>query len=180
MSRIPAKLTQADVARIIRAAPQMTALLTRDIVEPMSDPSIGTVVYIVRIGKPIKIGFTTNLQSRLKSFQTTAFDIKVLLTLPGDRALERRLHELFAEVRIERELFQADWRIFNFIDHYRYGGLERGLRFLEETTPKRRAERKEGDRQQRVRAVRKTRAALHKNPILPKNPDGCTKRCGHE
>jgi hypothetical protein len=73
-------------------------------------------VYFIRVGKHIKIGVTTNLESRLRSFRTaSAEEITVLLTIPGDRAVESHLHGLFNEERIRGEFFQDCWLIGEFI-----------------------------------------------------------------
>jgi hypothetical protein len=43
-------------------------------------------VYFIRVGKFIKIGYTTNLPKRLKSFRgATAEPIQVLAVFPGNR-----------------------------------------------------------------------------------------------
>jgi len=66
-------------------------------------PTAEAVVYFVRIGKHIKIGFTTNLTKRLKSFRSaTAEPIVALMTAPGGHDLEQKLHLLFAENRINK------------------------------------------------------------------------------
>jgi hypothetical protein len=135
MSRTPARITQADV------------ISNRE-----------SLVYFVRIGKFIKIGFTTNLRGRLASFATSAPDIEVLLVIPGDRALEQRLHWLLEECKNTRELFHPDWRISSFIRHFEYGGIERALHFLEESTPRARAKHKAEEQEKRVIERRKTKA----------------------
>lgn len=139
MSRTPARITQADVARAIRAAPD-------------------SVVYIVRIGKIVKIGFSRNLEKRLKAFQTSAVDIELLISVPGGVDLERRLHQLFCETHIDREMFHNDWRISNFICNVEYGGLERGLQFLEQSTPEARSQKQTEDRRRRIAAARQSKA----------------------
>jgi hypothetical protein len=135
MSRTPARFTQADVASL----------------QPSS------VVYFAEIGKHIKIGFTTNLKQRLKSFLTSSPYVDLLLAIPGDRSLERTLHDLLADSRIERELFHRH-RVLDFIDHYNYGGIERGLSYLRATTPAACARAKTEDRAKRVAAARQSRA----------------------
>jgi hypothetical protein len=73
-------------------------------------------VYFVRIGKFIKIGFTTNLRGRLKSFRcASAEPIEVLLIIPGGRELEQRLHTLFCEDRISNEFFRNEFLLNEFI-----------------------------------------------------------------
>jgi hypothetical protein len=135
-SRSCARFTQADVAR---AQSQ-------------------SVVYFVEIGKHIKIGFTTNLKQRLKSFLTSSPDVRLLLAIPGDRSLERTLHDKLAECRVARELFGQEYRVLEFIAHFEYGGIERGLRFLEATSPAARAQRKAEEHAKRVGVARQSRA----------------------
>jgi hypothetical protein len=121
-------------------------------------PNPSQSVYIVRIGKHIKIGFSRSVTQRMKAFETSSADVELLLAFDGDMALERRIHELLAEVKIRGELFQQDWRISSFIRHYELGGLEGSLRFLEETTPGKRDRRREEDRNARVKAARQNKA----------------------
>jgi hypothetical protein len=79
-------------------------------------PKPESIVYFVRIGRFIKIGVTTNLKLRMKSFRTsTAENIVVLLTVPGDRHLERGLHNLFVDDCAKNELFYDDWLLPAFI-----------------------------------------------------------------
>lgn len=117
-----------------------------------------TRVYIAGIGKFVKIGFSTNVEERLKTFRTSAVDVELLLTVPGGRELERKLHDLLSEARVTREMFRCDWRVISFIEHVNYGGLERGIEWLETTTPQRRSERKKEDRttRDRVRALNRS------------------------
>ena len=76
-----------------------------------------SVVYFVRIGKFIKIGFTTNIKIRLRNFRsTTAEQIETLLTIPGDRKLESRLHKLFHNSRRRNEFFHYDDLVVIFIN----------------------------------------------------------------
>lgn len=117
-----------------------------------------SVVYIVEIGKHIKIGFSTNLEKRLKAFLTSSPDVELLLAIPGDRALERTLHDKLAECRMARELFHRDSRILEFIHHFKYGGIERGLDYLDMTTPASRARQKAEDTARRVAVARQSRA----------------------
>lgn len=132
MSRTPARVTQADVAR--------------------------AVVYFARIGKHVKIGFSTNLPARIKAFQTSAVDVELLLAIPGNRALEKGIHRLLDEIKIDREIFHDDWRIHQFIHNFEADGLERALSFLETSTPEARRRKRQEDRERRTIAARQTRA----------------------
>lgn len=118
----------------------------------------GSVVYFVEIGRNIKIGVTRNLGSRLKAFETSADAVRLLLAIPGDRTLEKRIHGLFSEERIARELFRRDYRLFSFIDNVEYGGLARGLEFLEATTPEARSRKKMDDRQKKAAEARRSKS----------------------
>lgn len=116
-----------------------------------------SVVYFVRIDRHIKIGVTTNLAARLKTFETSSHNVGLLLSIPGDRAVEQRLHNLLAEARIAREIFHHEYRIQNFIEIAGHYGVERAMQFLEETTPGARSKKKAEDRQQRTLEARKTK-----------------------
>jgi len=121
-------------------------------------PKGQSVVYFVRVGKLVKIGTSRDLLSRLKSFLTTTLGVQFLLAVPGDRALERELHDLLSEARVARELFHHDGKIQGFIDIYGYWGMERAMRYLRESTPRKRQQKKEEDRRERVRVARQTKA----------------------
>lgn len=117
-------------------------------------------VYIIKIGKFLKIGFTTNLTSRMSAFHNTSPDVTVLATFPGDRATERRLHGLLKEVRVTRELFHFDGRVQSFIGYIERGDVAGGFAWLSERSPERRAKRDATERRARVRERRKSKAEL--------------------
>jgi hypothetical protein len=134
--------------------------VTPDFPTDQSGTGPRSVVYIVRIGKFVKIGFSTNLPARLKTSRTSNPDVQLQLAIPGDRALETRLHSLLQEERILREVFRDGGRIQLFVDHVEYGGLQRGLDFLESTTPQKRAERKLLNRKRRLEQIRMEKTRL--------------------
>jgi hypothetical protein len=117
-----------------------------------------SVVYFVKIGKHIKIGFTTKLKQRLKTFETSSVDVELLLAIPGDRPLERTLHEKLADSRATRELFHRDGSISTFISIYGYAGLTAALQYLDDTTPAALARRRTEEREKRVAVARQSRA----------------------
>lgn len=126
--------------------------------EDVAEEQPMSLVYFVEIGKHIKIGFTTNLNQRLKAFLTSSPDVDLLLAIPGDRALERKLHEKLEECRLAREMFRRDHRILQFIHHFEYGGIERAMQYLDMSTPAARAQQKVDDRTERVAVARQSRA----------------------
>lgn len=153
MSRTPAKVTQADVARAIRAAQSCGAGKVRIMPDGTND-----VVYFVRIGKHIKIGFSSNLRRRLKSFENSAVDVYLMLAVPGDRSLEQRIHRLLVDERITREIFHPESRLLRFIEMIEHRGLEFGLQYLEDSTPARIKAAREAERMARFKAVRQSKA----------------------
>lgn len=63
--------------------------------QPPSPTKHGTV-YILRCGGYVKIGWTADLDKRMKSYQP---DTVLLATMPGTRADEANLHKRFAHLR---------------------------------------------------------------------------------
>jgi hypothetical protein len=93
--------------------------------------NVAPQVYFVRIGKHVKIGVTTNLKARLRSFRTSSADeITVLLAIPGDREAERRLHDLFREERIRLEFFRDCWLVREFIRFAKVRGVAFAFEYI--------------------------------------------------
>jgi hypothetical protein len=98
LAKADAAITRIDVYQKVRAE------LDAGTVQA-DEPS----VYFVKIGKHIKIGFTTNIKERLKSFRgASAEPISLLHIVPGSYALESELHRLFATTKIRNEFFIDD------------------------------------------------------------------------
>lgn len=82
------------------------------------DYAAACVVYYVRIGDKIKIGFTGNLTQRMKSLR--ADKANVLAVEPGGRELEARRHKQFSRLRAgRREDFQPTFALIQHIDSIR-------------------------------------------------------------
>ena len=77
---------------------------------PMKATNQPGLVYIVRHGTRVKIGFTTNLEKRMKSVPHD----EVLATIPGSMASEAALHEKFADIRLHGEWFEATQDLLDF------------------------------------------------------------------
>lgn len=60
------------------------------------------IVYYMRLGDLVKIGYTTNLTARLESINPQ----EVMTTEPGGPDRERRRHEQFAALRVHGEWFR--------------------------------------------------------------------------
>lgn len=76
----------------------------------------GSSVYFADAGGQIKIGWSKKVSARLAQLQTgSAVPIKLLGTTPGGRAVERRIHERFAHLRLSGEWFIAAPELLAFI-----------------------------------------------------------------
>lgn len=73
-----------------------------------------SVVYFIQRGDCIKIGYTADLKTRLRALKGD----RVLLALPGSRAHESALHELFKAHRLEGEWFRMAPEIMEFINEH--------------------------------------------------------------
>lgn len=80
-------------------------------------PPRRTSVYFLRAAAgPIKIGVTSSLSHRLLRLQTAnGRDLRVILVIPGDRAVESALHALFKKERMNGEWFRPSRRLLDFI-----------------------------------------------------------------
>lgn len=78
----------------------------------------GKVYFIQSQGpsKPIKIGWSQNVERRLSELQTSnAHKLVILGVLSGTMELEEQMHKKFAHLRLEAEWFQNDDQIHRFL-----------------------------------------------------------------
>ena len=81
-----------------------------------SDPS-RSFVYFARAGNKVKIGVSKNPQQRLGSIKTGSSNkVRIYYVTPGDMALERDLHRLFAADRVNGEWFIYSSQIRGWIE----------------------------------------------------------------
>ena len=93
------------------------------------------VVYFARLGDNVKIGTSTNLKGRMRSFYLSLED--VLLVVPGGADVEDAYHKQFASSQVNgdgrRELFRLSGELLRFLSSLRAvamheaGALEPGL-----------------------------------------------------
>jgi hypothetical protein len=84
----------------------------------------GEVVYFIRAGDAIKIGYTTNLAARKRALETaSAASLELLGAVPGDRGEEARLHREWWHLHIRGEWFQADGELLRYIREQVNGDL---------------------------------------------------------
>jgi hypothetical protein len=73
-------------------------------------------VYFVRNGKAIKIGFTTDLDQRLKRLQTASSStLELLGAVAGTLEDEQNLHRRFANLQIRGEWFRGHTSLMAYI-----------------------------------------------------------------
>jgi hypothetical protein len=94
------------------AHPFSTAMALEPVQPKQTKHAMGEVYFVSFAGR-IKIGFSTNLRTRLKSIPHDA----VLATIPGTRATEGALHRRFAHLRTTTgEWFEAGDDLLAYID----------------------------------------------------------------
>lgn len=73
-------------------------------------------VYFIRRHDEIKIGYSTNVESRMRQFRTaTTEPIHLVLTIAGTLALERYFHNKFQHLHVAREWFSFRDELRDFI-----------------------------------------------------------------
>lgn len=70
-------------------------------------------------GGPIKIGYTEkNLASRISGVQVGSSEkLDLICAIPGNMALERRLHNTFDSIRLHGEWFYPAKHLTDYIDY---------------------------------------------------------------
>lgn len=82
-------------------------------------PKRNEVVYFLKAGQFVKIGYTNNLTKRLDQLKTGCpYPLVVAATIPGDYETEHKLHRQFAHLRHNGEWFLCTGALAEYI-----GGL---------------------------------------------------------
>jgi hypothetical protein len=98
---------EADERETDRLAKAKAAAAAGKQVQPES------VVYYMRVGNRVKIGYSTNLASRIAAVMPE----EVLATEPGGRLLEEVRHRQFSDLRVGREWFRHEGRLADHIEN---------------------------------------------------------------
>lgn len=78
--------------------------------------SAGAVVYFVRAGDKVKIGFSRNLRRRMIDLQNASpIELELIHTMPGSTFTEHKLHVQFSNQRAGGEWFRYEGPIADFI-----------------------------------------------------------------
>lgn len=81
----------------------------------------GKIVYFVqsRLGGPIKIGLTTQLNQRLKQLQNESpIPLDIVGALHGDEQVESAIHERFRKLQLHGEWFEPSKELVEFIREF--------------------------------------------------------------
>jgi hypothetical protein len=75
-----------------------------------------SVVYILRCGDYIKIGYSLNFVRRLEALRSTSpHDVLVIATMGGGKSLELQLHKQFAAYRHHHEWFRNEGELAEYV-----------------------------------------------------------------
>lgn len=78
-----------------------------------------SVVYYMRLGNRVKIGYSTNIVRRLATINPE----ELLATEPGGHELEKKRHSQFSDLRTNGEWFRYETLLFDHIESIRRGNL---------------------------------------------------------
>lgn len=117
----PMRHASRDPSRDAWVALQQVSVQTAEL-PPKPTPAHS--VYFIQAGSngPIKIGYSSNVAKRIETLQTgNAISLRLLASFSHPQApnIERTLHEMFGDLRMEGEWFRYDARIVNLIDMWR-------------------------------------------------------------
>lgn len=76
------------------------------------------MLYLIENGAYLKIGFTTNLQSRLKTYKTHNPNFSLLNSKDGIKQDETMLHKLCNQYKYEREWFHNTPEVIEIFNNY--------------------------------------------------------------
>lgn len=80
-------------------------------------PSKRGLVYFVRVGDKVKIGFTRDIDRRLSELQVSSpVKLRVELVLKASAIVERVLHRRYRAQRVSREWFNYEGPIARFVE----------------------------------------------------------------
>lgn len=90
------------------------------------------MIYIIKTGSFVKIGYTTNVARRLGQLQSANPEpLELIDSIPGTLAVERSIHEKLSPYRSEggNEWYKLTPEVTEFVNNFRGLGL---LRLLED------------------------------------------------
>ena len=85
------------------------------------------MLYLVKLDNSYKIGYSKNIEDRLKDLFVTHIDCKLISTKFGNKKDEKELHRLCEKYHIKNELFQIDSEVEEIFNTYISKNLENEL-----------------------------------------------------
>ena len=76
------------------------------------------MLYLVKLDNAYKIGYTKNVESRIKNIFATHVDCKLVSTKFGNKKDEKELHSLCERYKIKNELFEVNEEVVNIFNIY--------------------------------------------------------------
>ena len=76
------------------------------------------MLYLVKLDSYYKIGYSDNIEQRLKQFEPTHIEVKLLSTKFGNRSDEKELHKLCKNFKIKNEIFEINEEVINIFNCY--------------------------------------------------------------
>jgi hypothetical protein len=114
-SHLSEPLCERHILRVYHSALALigkTVPAMADVVKRPNNSATPGHVYFISFGSFIKIGFSTNLQQRLRALPHD----ELLATIPGTMRDEKLLHRQFAHLRQQGEWFRKDPELLAHID----------------------------------------------------------------
>lgn len=92
----------------------------RTFYKPYAKDLTGFIYFIQgECGGPIKIGYTTDLENRIKKLQTGYPDrLQLLLAFPGNKQFEQAIHKQFEQYRLNGEWFRPAPEVLQRIGYF--------------------------------------------------------------
>ena len=85
------------------------------------------MLYLVKLDNAYKIGYSKDVEARIKTLFTTHVDCKLISTKFGNKRDEETLHLLCEKYHIKNELFQIDVRVEEIFNTYISWGLKEDI-----------------------------------------------------
>lgn len=73
------------------------------------------MIYVIKSGDKLKVGYTQNLEKRLISYRTHNPHIELITTMAGERKLEQGMHKHLAKYRVEGEWFEYNDQVMQYV-----------------------------------------------------------------
>lgn len=87
------------------------------------------MIYLIKSGNALKIGYTSNIKTRIVNYKTHNLDLELLYTKEGSRSDEKKLHSLCNEYKIENEWFKYNNEVIEIFNNFICTGIKSKSKF---------------------------------------------------